>query len=175
MKGTHWYTETPKPHPSVFLPCLHQCWNFDQGRLGLLSFSRPVVFVFIQETSTGWNVFSRVFSHRLRLHVCLKVLSAYMSACMHLCIEVCVCDCVILQQENLGLTASINISIKAELSRRVEHLSSCEFNPSSSLPFVFLDIFPHPLCFLTVLRLAFSRFHSLSFPFHFIFVPLALR
>lgn len=47
---------------------------------------------------------------------------------MHAWVCACVCHCAA-----AGLTVPINISIKAELSRRVEHLPSTALTPSSSL------------------------------------------
>lgn len=82
--------------------------------------------------------------------MCFRVLR-YM--CMLVCAKIRVR--VFRQQEGLGLTVPINISIKAELSRRVEHLSSSQFTPLILSPLCF-SLLSFPLLFCV------SRFHSLT-------------
>lgn len=80
------------------------------------------------------NVLTHLSIHVLRcvcvcVFVCAKV-SEHVFRSMHIYrMLLYVSVRAIVQQQDLGLTVLINISIMAELSRRVEHLSSSQFNP----------------------------------------------
>lgn len=110
----------------------------------------------------------------LCVRACAKV---SVCMCVYICVMfLCVWLCVILQQYNLGLTVPINISIKAELSRIVEQLSSSGVQPLILSPICLSQYFPPPPMLSQFLASCSScLLHSLSFLFHFIFVSLTFR